>query len=290
MKKLIVIVALALMIPALAQAMTIAEVIKLSKSGIGDEVVLSQIDASDQVFTLTVDDILELKKSGVSDRIITYMINTGKDDEIVTSENPGEPSDQVSTDRYHGNLDDYYRGYHDSSLNLFLSWGWGGYYSPSWHSYWPGYSGYYYPSYWCGASYYPYPYYHYDNHHGSYRAHDDGRNLSGRGASGSEYRRESKGSTRQAVSRAPREYKGSTPSYGGRGGSAGKPGGSSGTTQGGRTSKPPAYSGTDAPSGRQAPAPNVGSPRTDGNSPAPSPGRGSAPAPSNGSGRTMKGS
>src|SRR5690349_13559775 len=78
MKKWILTAALALMIPAMAQAMTTADVIKLSQSGVGDEVVLSQIETSHQVFTLTVDDILELKNAGVSDRVITYMINTGK--------------------------------------------------------------------------------------------------------------------------------------------------------------------------------------------------------------------
>ena len=202
MKKLLMTLALTLIIPTMVQAMTIAEVTLLSQSGVGDEVVLSQIDASNQIFTLTVDDILELKKSGVSDRVITYMINTGKNDkEVAPVEAAAQSPAQESTINYQGGLDGYDQGYHVGSANLYLSWGWGGYYS----SYWPGYHGYYYPSYWCG-SYYSYPYYCYDNYNGGYYAYNDGRNIYGRGGSGASYQRQSKGSASPAGSANPREY------------------------------------------------------------------------------------
>src|SRR5687767_12695599 len=72
---------LAALVPSLVSAMTIQDVVKLSDSDVGDDVIISQIEASGEVFTLTVDDILALKKAGVSDRVISFMINTGKEDD-----------------------------------------------------------------------------------------------------------------------------------------------------------------------------------------------------------------
>jgi hypothetical protein len=297
MKKMFLIAALALLIPAMAQAMTVADVIKLSQSGVGDEVIQKQIESSGEVFTLTVDDILELKKAGVSDRVITYMINTGKGDNATPETRDDDGDDNAREyERYHGDLDGYYRGYNDASYNLFLSWGWGGYYYPTWYAYWPGYR-YYYPSYWCGSWYYPYPYYYSNHHHGrghgghyghDSRAYKDGRNLGNRGgASNGSY---------QGPYANTRQSKGGQPAYGGRGGRTAKqPGTSSGTIRGsqggGRQGKSPTYGGRGGTTNRTAPAPTFSAPRSGaGTSPAPAPSR--APAPSSGSqgGRTMKGS
>lgn len=304
MKKLSAMLAFALLIPAMVHAMTIAEVTRLSQSGVGDEVVLSQIDASKQVFTLTVDDILELKNAGVSDRVITYMINTGKHQAAAPVSGGAEQPVQEAGAGGEGTLDEYYQGYHDASANLYLSWGWGGYYSGGWGSYWPGYYGYYYPSYWCG-SYYSYPYYCYDSYYNSYYAYNDGRNVYGRGGSGgASYQRSSKGSGQpgNAVSQNPRQYKSGSQAYGNRGSTTGRSGksGNSGNvgnpsgTQSGRTSKPPAYS-KNSSSNRKAPAPSVGTSRgygggTSSGSYGGGGGGGGGSAPSGGGGgRTSKG-
>jgi hypothetical protein len=275
--RILLIAALAVLLPALAgadpertpaRAMTVKDVIELSHSDVGDEVIVNQIEASRVVFKLTVDDILDLKKAGVSDRVITYMINTGKNDGDA-GENNDNGDDSGYGDRYRSSVDSDYRGYDDPNWNIYLSWGFGRYYDPWYYSYWPGYTYYYYPvtclrSYW---PYYPY-YYHYYNtsypHYGyNSRTYKDGRYISGRGGSRQApvYRGDS-GRRGERGTRSGREYKGD---YGNRGSSrsSNPPSSSSGRsmkspTNGGRgaQSPPPSSSG----SGSTQPPPSSNEP------------------------------
>src|SRR4051794_33648540 len=54
---------------------SVAEVIKLSESGTGEEVVLAYIQNSSATFNLTADDILYLRDIGISSTVISAMIN-----------------------------------------------------------------------------------------------------------------------------------------------------------------------------------------------------------------------
>jgi len=58
------------------QPMGLADVKALVKSGISDEVILSQIRNSRAVYHLTTAEIIDLKASGVSEKVIDFMINT----------------------------------------------------------------------------------------------------------------------------------------------------------------------------------------------------------------------
>lgn len=53
------------------------DVKKMTKAGISDDVIISQIDATKSVFYLSSADIIDLKKAGVSQRVINHMIQTG---------------------------------------------------------------------------------------------------------------------------------------------------------------------------------------------------------------------
>ncbi len=53
------------------------DVIEMSKNGLSDNVMISQIQSTKSVFHLSTSDILELKNAGVSQRVIDYMIQTG---------------------------------------------------------------------------------------------------------------------------------------------------------------------------------------------------------------------
>ena len=59
-----------------SQPMGIADVKMLAKSGLSDEVIISQIRNSRAVFHLTAAEILDLKAAGVSEKVIDFMINT----------------------------------------------------------------------------------------------------------------------------------------------------------------------------------------------------------------------
>jgi hypothetical protein len=58
--------------------MTKQDVISLSQAKVGDDVIISQIRASDSHFELTTQDILDLVNAGVSDKVIDAMIKTGE--------------------------------------------------------------------------------------------------------------------------------------------------------------------------------------------------------------------
>jgi hypothetical protein len=53
-----------------------ADVKMLAKSGVSDEVIISQIRNSRTVYHLSAADIVDLKDAGVSEKVIDYMINT----------------------------------------------------------------------------------------------------------------------------------------------------------------------------------------------------------------------
>jgi tetratricopeptide (TPR) repeat protein len=66
----------ALGLPAQAGALTIDEVITLTKLEVPDAQIIKKIDKDGSVFKLTPQDILKLKKAGVSDAVIRHMMKT----------------------------------------------------------------------------------------------------------------------------------------------------------------------------------------------------------------------
>ena len=58
--------------------LSINDVIALSQDSVSDEVIISQMEATNSYFRLTTDDILALRKAGVSDKVINAMIKTSQ--------------------------------------------------------------------------------------------------------------------------------------------------------------------------------------------------------------------
>jgi len=58
------------------QPLTVLDVKSLTKAGISDDLIISQIRNSRTVYYLTTADIINLKNAGVSERVIDFMINT----------------------------------------------------------------------------------------------------------------------------------------------------------------------------------------------------------------------
>jgi len=58
------------------QPIGLADIKMLAKSGVSDEVILSQIRNSHSVYRLSAAEILDLKDAGVSEKVIDFMINT----------------------------------------------------------------------------------------------------------------------------------------------------------------------------------------------------------------------
>ncbi len=60
-------------------ALTNTEIIKLSKTGIGDEVIIAKINQAKEVkFNLDTDSLIKLKEEGVNQKIIAAMLHRGK--------------------------------------------------------------------------------------------------------------------------------------------------------------------------------------------------------------------
>jgi hypothetical protein len=59
-----------------SQPLGLADVKMLAKSGVSDEVIISQIRNSRTIYHLSAADILDLKDAGVSEKVIDFMINT----------------------------------------------------------------------------------------------------------------------------------------------------------------------------------------------------------------------
>lgn len=71
--------------------MSIDDVIALAQDSIGDDVILSQINATHSYFRLTNNDIRDLKKTGVSEKVISAMIKTSAEPRNVRAQSPEYP-------------------------------------------------------------------------------------------------------------------------------------------------------------------------------------------------------
>jgi hypothetical protein len=59
-----------------SQPLTISDIESLTRAGINDDLIISQIRNSRTVYHLRTGDIVDLKNAGVSERVIDFMINT----------------------------------------------------------------------------------------------------------------------------------------------------------------------------------------------------------------------
>jgi hypothetical protein len=66
-------------VPAIAEAITIRDIIALSKAGLPDEILTAVIDADRTIFTLDAEQILELKRAGVSDAVQLKMVRSRRE-------------------------------------------------------------------------------------------------------------------------------------------------------------------------------------------------------------------
>lgn len=77
--------------PGKPKAVTKEEIIKMSKAGIPDTVIIGKIQKSASIFKLEVADIIALKKAGVSDKVIEAMVNTEMSEGRATPTPKGTP-------------------------------------------------------------------------------------------------------------------------------------------------------------------------------------------------------
>ncbi len=76
-RSMAVFLALALL-PVAASAVTVDEIVYLSKAGVSESVILALIDRDKTVFTVSPDQVLSLKRDGVSDAVVLAMLKSGR--------------------------------------------------------------------------------------------------------------------------------------------------------------------------------------------------------------------
>ena len=184
-----------------AWSMSTRDVFDLLEAGVGEDVILKQMDAESASFQLETDDILALRRAGATDRLLRAMIDSGdtrrSEREAYEAQRSREADGKVETyreyDEYETPGDDWSSGYYDLDRSYrvqyvydpfgyywcaapsyfvyyypFRSWDVGFYYA-GWHHWrWWGWNGYW-PSYYrnyCDS-------YYWHNHHHTYYHHQE---------------------------------------------------------------------------------------------------------------------
>lgn len=79
MRRIVILAAMLMALGAAgAEAITVREIIELSKTGLSDEVLLALIDIERRVFPIDPETLKALKEAGVSERVILAMVKSGR--------------------------------------------------------------------------------------------------------------------------------------------------------------------------------------------------------------------
>ena len=76
LRRVFVAAALVLAVALPAQAVTLRDLVDLSKSGLSDEILIALVEAERSVFHLDAADVRELKRQGISDRLLLHLLQT----------------------------------------------------------------------------------------------------------------------------------------------------------------------------------------------------------------------
>src|SRR5262245_7783960 len=68
------------LVPAAASAVTLDQVVALSKSGVSEPIILALIDREKTVFTIEPEQLVQLRRDGLSETIILAMLRSGRDE------------------------------------------------------------------------------------------------------------------------------------------------------------------------------------------------------------------
>ena len=78
----------ALFVSTAAQAVTLKDIVDLSKAGLGDEVLLALIDVDGGVFDVDPATLKSLKAAGLSERVIVALVRSGRERPVAPAEPP----------------------------------------------------------------------------------------------------------------------------------------------------------------------------------------------------------
>src|SRR5215218_2016429 len=79
MRRALLALALTLSTAAVAQAVTLKDIVDLSKAGLNDDVLLALIEVDGGVFDIDTETLTRLKASGVSQKVIVALVRSGRE-------------------------------------------------------------------------------------------------------------------------------------------------------------------------------------------------------------------
>jgi hypothetical protein len=88
MRWFLLLLALAACTPTPASAVTLAEVVALSKSGVSEPVILALIERDQTLFSMSPDQLVKLQRQGLSDTILLALIKSGRPTEASLPKTP----------------------------------------------------------------------------------------------------------------------------------------------------------------------------------------------------------
>jgi hypothetical protein len=88
MRRAVLAVALVLFTSAAAQAVTLKDIVDLTKAGLGDDVLLALIEVDGGVFDIDAATLTRLKQSGVREKVLVALVRSGRERPVVQAEPP----------------------------------------------------------------------------------------------------------------------------------------------------------------------------------------------------------
>jgi hypothetical protein len=88
MRWLLLVLALAACTPTPASAVTLAEVVVLSKSGVSEPVILALIERDQTLFSMSPDQLVKLQREGLSDTILLALLKSGRQSDASLPKSP----------------------------------------------------------------------------------------------------------------------------------------------------------------------------------------------------------
>jgi hypothetical protein len=79
MRRLVLMLVVLVGVSAPAEALTIRDIIELTRAGLGDEVLLALIDVDRGVYAIDTRTLKQLKEAGVSDKVIVALVRSGRE-------------------------------------------------------------------------------------------------------------------------------------------------------------------------------------------------------------------
>src|SRR5437016_1852625 len=73
------------LLPAVASAVTVPEIVALSKAGVSDGVILALIERDKTIFTIDPEQLVALKREGVSEDVVLAMLKSGRQEPAATT-------------------------------------------------------------------------------------------------------------------------------------------------------------------------------------------------------------